>query len=98
MKISFKLQFFFAVCTMLLATAICPQQGVAQRFNHGGGGGGNARAPMPVYHPAPSPAPMRRQETPVVQPNRATINGGGRNIGNHDFNRNANVNVHENVT
>ena len=73
-----------------------PQESIAQRFNHSGGGA--ARSPMPAFHPsAPAPAPIRRQEASPPQPNRATINGGGRNIGNHDFNRNTNVNVHENA-
>jgi len=80
---------------MLLITSVMPQESNAQRFNHGGGGGA-ARAPMPAFHPAP-PAPARRQEAVPVQPSRVTINGGARNVGNHDFNRNANVNVHENA-
>jgi len=35
--------------------------------------------------------------TPVVQQNRATINGGSRNVGNHDFNQNIRHDEHENV-
>jgi hypothetical protein len=86
-----------------------PQQGMAQRFNHGGGGGGG-RPAAPAYHPAPvsrpaparpAPAPARPVETRPVE-EHPTINGGSRNIGNHDFSRPADVhntvNVRNNVT
>lgn len=83
-----------------LALAARPEQGMAQRFNHGGGGGGG-------FHPAPAPraaAPAPRQAAPAPRPEVArpapehvTINGGARNFGNHDFNRPAAPVVHENV-
>ena len=84
-----------------------PQQSVAQRFNHGGGGGGGFHpAPAPAARqaaPAPRPAAPRpeapRPEAPRPEVHqeapRTTINGGGQNFGNHDYNRT--VNVHENV-
>lgn len=95
MKKTFNIQCACTFCLMLLIISIMPEVSIAQRFNHNSGGGA-ARSPMPAFHPS-APAPVRRQEALPPQPNRATINGGGRNIGNHDFNRNANVNVRENA-
>ena len=74
----------------VLVVAMKPGQVQAQRFNHGGGGGGGMRgggAPAGGgFHPAPAPVPA------VMS--RPTINGGGRNIGNHNFTRvNDNVNT-----
>jgi Family of unknown function (DUF6515) len=40
--------------------------------------------------------PMQAQR-PAERTDPGTINGGGRNIGNHDLNRNVNVNVQENM-
>src|SRR5450432_1360305 len=94
MKTSFKTQFLFAVSSLLLIAAFIPEQNIAQRFNHASA----PRATMPVNRPPATSMPARRPETPVFQqPQRPSINGGGRNIGNHDFNRNVNVNVHDNV-
>jgi hypothetical protein len=83
-----------------------------------GGGRPAAPAPRPAapaFRPAapsrPAPAPSRPVEARPVEARpvearpaepAATINGGGRNIGNHDFSRPADVhttvNVRENVT
>ena len=106
----------FIITTLLLALAgTLPQLSMAQRFNHAGGGGnrGGGAPSRPAFSPAPRQAVPSRQATPSrpqeVRPVPAqrpaetenrTINGGSHNIGNHDFNRNANdhaVNVHENV-
>jgi hypothetical protein len=113
MQTSFKYSriFLIGVLAFLIAG---PQQSMAQRFNHGGFGGGRPVA-SPVVHPAPvsrptpamRPAPVQRpvvtrpaEPRPVEQ--RPTINGGSRNVGNHDFNRpveaHAQVNVRNNVT
>ena len=106
MKTHFNIQFLSSACLLLLLIAIVPQQSNAQRFNHANSGGA-PRATMPINRPPVAQAPARRQEAPVVrqqtepvvqQQQRPSINGGSRNFGNHDFNRNVNVNVHENVT
>lgn len=73
--------------------ALMPNHTNAQRFNHAGpGGGGRPAAPpprmetprpqAPVMRNAPAPRPMAPAPAP---PERRTINGGARNIGNHDF-------------
>ena len=76
--------------TMMVVTAlvlvVCPREARAQRFNHPIGGT-SFRAPMPVSRPASNPAPVRRIE-PTTPVETRTINGGSRNFGNHDFNRN----------
>jgi|ERR1700722_13794370 len=96
---------------LAIAVVAWPQQSMAQRFNHGGGGGGGfhpapaARPAAPVARPvAPAPRPVAPAARPAeVRPEvrqdapRPSINGGGQNIGNHDYNRTVNVNVHENV-
>jgi hypothetical protein len=102
-----------ALAATLALVMAGPQQGMAQRFNHGGGGG---RPAAPAYHPAPvsRPAPAVRQPSAPARPveNRPaetrpvdehpTINGGSRNVGNHDLSRPADVhntvNVRNNVT
>jgi Family of unknown function (DUF6515) len=107
MQTSFKYSLIALTASIALVIA-GPQQGIAQRFNHGGSGGGRAAAP--AYHPAPvsrpaparpAPAPARPVETRPVE-EHPTINGGSRNIGNHDFSRPADVhntvNVRNNVT
>jgi hypothetical protein len=105
MQTSFKYSSLVIAVVAVVAIAVCPQDGMAQRFNHGGGGGG-ARPAAPVRQVAPArPAPAPRQEARPVEAKpaevRPTINGGGRNIGNHDFNHTVDVhttvNVHENV-
>lgn len=101
-----------------LALAASPGQSIAQRFNHGGGGGGGFHpAPAPAPRPAaPAPRPAAPAPRPEVRPEparteaprpeeHATINGGARNFGNHDYGRpaapvvheNVNVNVHANI-
>src|SRR6185437_9712693 len=97
-----------------LALAASPGVSMAQRFGHGGGGGGGFHpAPAPAFRPAaPAPrmaAPAPRQEVarpeaPRPEVEHATINGGARNFGNHDYSRpapavreNVHENVHENV-
>ncbi|HEY4063500.1 MAG TPA: DUF6515 family protein [Puia sp.] len=106
-------RFIITAFLLAVAGILSTGQGMAQRFNHGGGGnrGGGAPPPRPAAMPAQrpmsapaqrpvSPAPSRQAEVrPVAAPvENRTINGGSRNFGNHDFNRNANANVHENVT
>ncbi len=104
MKTQFKISFLSSFSAMALVFAGLPQQTVAQRFTHSNFGGGNratvsrptenvSRAPQNVSRPAPPvsrPAQVvsRPAEAPVI--NRS-INGGGQNIGNHDFNRNITV-------
>jgi len=89
MNTSFNFQYLPAAFALLLITGIAPSRGMAQRFNH-------APAPARSYSPppqptrAPAPPPVVRQPVPVQQP-RQSINGGGRNIGNHDFNQNRNT-------
>ncbi len=107
MQTSFKYSSLVIAAVVALAIAACPQHGMAQRFNHGGGGGGGFRPAAPA-RPAMS-APPRQQARPAeARPQEArpaevrpTINGGSRNVGNHDFNRtvdvHANVNVHANL-
>ncbi len=115
MQTSFRYTLIALAATFALVMA-GSQQGMAQRFNHGGGGGGS-RPAAPAYHPAPvsrpaptavrqAPAPSRPVESrpvesrPVGEP--STINGGSRNIGNHDLSRPVDVhntvNVRNNVT
>lgn len=121
MKSSFHhIKGFLGAGLLLMVAASLPQYSLAQRFSHGGGGGGFSR-PAPVEsRPAPvesRPAPAARPAAPVV--NRpapvqqyhpapaGAINGGSRNVGNHDFSRagtappprvvNAQVNGRENV-
>jgi hypothetical protein len=102
--INYKNLLFSAI--MGLALVGHPGQSMAQRFNHGGGGGGGFHpAPAPAPRQA---APVARPAAPAARPEaarpeaarpeqeRASINGGARNYGNHDFNRPAPV-VHENV-
>jgi hypothetical protein len=95
MKISINAFFSISICSLLLGALSIPNTSIAQRFNHGGGGGG-MRGGGGGFRPAPAPAP------------RPTINGGSRNMGNHDFKRantvapravapRPNVAVHENV-
>jgi len=103
MKTSYNIQFLVTFCVLLLIAAIIPQQDFAQRFSHPSSGG--ARATMPVSRPpAMVQAPARRseapvrQQAPVAQQPRQSINGGTRNFGNHDLNRNTNADVHNNVT
>ncbi|HXB10213.1 MAG TPA: DUF6515 family protein [Puia sp.] len=111
-----------AVLIAALAIAGCPKAGMAQRFNHGGFSRPAAPAAPARQEARPAAPPMRqearpvappirqepRQAAPVIRPDeRPTINGGGRNIGNHDFNRpavvqetvnvNRTVNVHDHV-
>jgi hypothetical protein len=81
MKTSFNKTFCSIVFAALLIAATVPFRAVAQRFNHSSPA--PARAPQPVRQAPPPPAP--RQQAPV-QENRTTINGGSRNIGNHDYN------------
>lgn len=86
---------FAALVGLILAGG--PTQSMAQRFSHGGGGGG--------FHPAPAPrpaAPAPRPAAPAPRPEEhATINGGARNFGNHDYHAapavHENVNVHTTV-
>ena len=97
MKISINKVFLISCCLAALGAIGLPQTLEAQRFNHGGGGEGMRGGGAPA-RPAPPPA--------VIRP---TINGGGRNLGNHDFGRantvaprpvvapNPRINVHENV-
>lgn len=117
------LKYSFITLVAFVALLIAgPQQGMAQRFNHGGGGGRPVAPPVsrpapvtrpaPAFHPAPAPAPARPVVTRPAEPRppvesrpvetRPTINGGGRNIGNHDLSRPADVhptvNVRNNVT
>jgi Family of unknown function (DUF6515) len=76
MKISINTILSISVCVLALGALSIPQQSMAQRFSHGGGGGGGMRGGGGGgFHPAPAPAP------------RPTINGGSRNVGNHDFSR-----------
>jgi hypothetical protein len=107
-SLKYKYRFLAIIASLVMAVA-GPQYGMAQRFNHGGGGGGGARPAAPAPRPAAPPrqAPARQVEAPREAPRpaveaRPTINGGGRNIGNHDFNRpvdvHQTVNVRENVT
>src|SRR5580692_1545227 len=109
MQTSFKYSLIILAAALALVLA-GPQQGMAQRFNHGGGGGGG-RPAAPAYHPAPvsrpaptvrsAPAPARPVEARPVE-EHPTINGGSRNIGSHDFSRPADVHntapVRNNVT
>ncbi len=74
MKISVNTIFSLFVSLLLLAAISIPQQTMGQRFNHGGGGGA-MRGGGGAVRPAPAPV------------SRPTINGGSRNIGNHNFNR-----------
>jgi hypothetical protein len=84
----------FFLCAMMLALGF-PYLCSAQRFNHSSpGGGGHAPAPRmesAPSRPAPQPAasrPAPAMNRPVEQPMaRPTINGGGQNIGNHNYNR-----------
>ncbi|HUB60100.1 MAG TPA: DUF6515 family protein [Puia sp.] len=107
MQTPFKYSLILLTATIALIMT-GPQQGIAQRFNHGGGGGGG-RPAAPAYHPAPvsrpapavrqAPAPSRPVESRPVE-NRPveehpTINGGSRNFGNHDYSRP--VTVHNTV-
>ena len=95
MKASFNNSIFSVIFLVVIIVMSLPQIGMAQRFSHGSFGGGGARtfsapprtaAPSRAEVSRPSPAPVR-----PVQENRVTINGGGRNIGNHDFRSNASV-------
>jgi hypothetical protein len=112
MKIFFRNSLLIASGLMAMVFIGIPQKTMAQRFSHGssGGGGRSFSAPARTAAPAraevsrPAPAPVR-----PVQENRVTINGGSRNVGNHNFRSNttvaprvntavrANVNVHENA-
>ena len=94
MKTNLISSFVFLAGILLLAV---PQVTSAQRFNHASSGGGASRVSAPVSHAA-QPAPVVRQQAPAPAPqqSRPTINGGSRNIGNHDFN--ARPEVRENVT
>jgi hypothetical protein len=89
MTYSYKINLSMAAGILLLAMAGLPQLSQAQRFNHAGSGGGG-RVSMPVHNEAPRPsqpvrsAPVVNRPAPAVQENR-TINGGARNIGNHNF-------------
>src|SRR5579872_6443398 len=113
---------FFLPVVVVLAIAGRPQQGMAQRFNHGGGGGFRpapvsvpAQRTAPVSTPRMAPASNPRMAAPAPRPEMQrearpapSINGGARNFGNHDYNRQppppavhenvrTNVNVHANV-
>src|SRR5580658_7918979 len=68
MQTSFKYSFILLTATIALVMA-GPQQGMAQRFNHGGGGGGG-RPAAPAYHPAPvsRPAPTVRPPAAPARP------------------------------
>jgi len=90
---------------VILTLTAFPRLATAQRFNHGSvGGGGGRPQPAPRQEVSrPQPAPRQPEVSrPQPAPRPETINGGGRNIGRHDFNRNVtvhtNLNVHENVT
>ncbi len=107
MQTSYKYSSLITAAVLVLAIAACPQYGMAQRFNHGGGGGGGRPAPAPA-RPAFTPAPRQQARPAEPRPQevrpaevRPTINGGSRNVGNHDFNRTVDVhttvNVRENV-
>jgi hypothetical protein len=113
MQTALKYNSLLSVFVVALMAAGWPKEGMAQRFNHGGGGGGSRPAPAAPARQAAPPvrqearpqearpaAPVVRQEARPAE-DRPTINGGGRNIGNHDFSRPVNVheqvNVHETV-
>ena len=71
------------------------------RNNNGGGNRPAQQSQQPSYHPAPQQAyhPQQHQQpefhpqapAPVRTEERGYINGGSRNIGNHDYNRHDNV-------
>jgi hypothetical protein len=95
MKNLFNRSFVIATGIFALASLGLIQPATAQRFNHGGGGAPAPAArpamtrPTPVARPEasrPNPPAMRPQQSPA--PRNPTINGGSRNIGNHDFSRN----------
>lgn len=94
---------FATLGLLILALTSIPRCSMAQRFSHGGGGGGGARmsAPAPrMSAPAPRQEAPRQESRPAPAPvvrQNVTINGGARNVGVHDFNRNTTVNVHDNV-
>ena len=89
-----------AAGALWLVLAGIPQYTQAQRFGHSNFG--SHPAPAPAYHPAPAPPP-RQAPAPAPRPApeyrpAPSINGGARNIGNHDMGRpqpqvNVNVNV-----
>jgi hypothetical protein len=103
----------FLIAVALLLAALAPKFSLAQRFSHPGGGGGNRGGgapfrPMAIPPPRPaspaprqaSPAPVRQQESrpaPAPATENRTINGGGNNLGNHDFHRNVSPSVHGNA-
>jgi hypothetical protein len=67
----------FTACLLLLAMALVPQHGMAQRFSHPNAGGGGARPAPPMRsapqmrQPTPAPAPVRQAppaSRPTVQP------------------------------
>ncbi len=106
MKYSCKINLSIGVGILLLVLMNLPQQVNAQRFNHANAGGGG-RVTMPVHMETPRQSPVMRsapvtRTAPVVQENR-TINGGARNIGNHNFHPvttvapRVTVNTHERV-
>jgi hypothetical protein len=112
MKSCSKNHLLFSGLLLIMASLAIPQLSSAQRFSHGGFGGGGGRAAAPAPRQAapmrqevsrPSPAVVRPAERPPVQENRVTINGGSRNVGNHDFRANTtvtarvNTNVRQNV-
>ncbi|HLZ87820.1 MAG TPA: DUF6515 family protein [Puia sp.] len=108
MQTALKYRSLLSVFVLTLAVAGYPGEGMAQRFNHGGFSRPAPAAPARVAVP-----PMRQEARPAAPParpeirpderptERPTINGGGRNIGNHDFSRpvdvHQTVNVHETV-
>ena len=92
--------FYVFACLFFIATLSLPQQTNAQRFNHPSfSAGSRAAAPMrsapvrsaPVVHNTPVTRPAT-----VVQENR-TINGGARNVGNHNFHPTTTANVNQRV-
>ncbi len=83
--------YFFFIAGLSL-----PQQTNAQRFNHPSFSGSSFHASAPMRTAPVRPAPAVRN-TPVTRPaplqENRTINGGARNIGNHNFHPTTTVNV-----
>jgi hypothetical protein len=92
---------FFTLIGLVLVFALCaPQLTEAQRFSHASFSRPSAPAAprMEMSRPAPAPA-VRNQpvRTEAAPPMNRTINGGSRNIGNHNIDVNRNVTVNEHV-
>jgi hypothetical protein len=94
------IRYSFCITTSLLIMLAVniPEKTNAQRFNHANFS--RPAAPPPALRPMPAmrpaPAPVRQASPPPAVVNR-TINGGSRNIGNHDFNAGRNVVVDQHV-